>query len=170
MKGLGKMPRNVTSNTSILCRSVILCPGSAIFSIGTVVQLPVSLSSWQEAAWWGGQNVASGASDPSLDPVTPSPGRLGTSWQLALPRQSSSFLTCKKRMITHISASLGVNMYQAFALVPGFQLFWDVIHIPEGLSFWNTTQFLVYPQSCALITTLWFRNMFLTPRKKSQTH
>lgn len=67
--------------------------------------------------------MASGASDPSLDPVTPSPGRLGPSWQLALPRQSSSFLTCKKRMITHVSASLGVSMYQAFTLVHGFQLY-----------------------------------------------
>lgn len=44
------MPFSTTSNTSVLCQSVILSPQSAIFffSIETILQLLVSRSSGQE--------------------------------------------------------------------------------------------------------------------------
>ena len=40
---------------------------------------------------------------------------------LAVPRQPSSLLACKRGMMTHTMASLGVNMYQASTLVALFQ-------------------------------------------------
>ena len=66
---------------------------------------------------WPEYNLWSQWSKPSPQPTA---SRVPLA-SLAVPRQPSSLLPCRKGMMAHTVASLGVNMYQAPTLVALFQ-------------------------------------------------
>lgn len=108
------MSFNMTSNASILYCSVIFCLGSNLFFSKSFHS---SLLSWQETAWLGKWNVASGVGKASLNSPCLSVhlsimllhcGR----WQLAVPHRFSSFLMCKIGDYLNFRI-IGDNVYQA---------------------------------------------------------
>lgn len=132
-------PFNVTSNSSILCCSEFLCPGSNLFCREPFYSCWLVGLWWQEAAWWAERNKASGVGKLSLHllcqsihlsimwlPCGP--------WQLAAPYQFSSFLMCKMGM-TQISGSLEVTYTNHLQQSP----FICRGSIPRPVDAWNWT-------------------------------